>query len=906
MFSTKNETLKSAVKKALRRFPKTLDGELMLGLYRLLGCTKPEFVTDRTEKHLKKILLAQFFLQKQLTKSKENHFARGVHVHLFCERQCFCISTALSYQRHSEIITEQHILNAFKNLIAGIELIPGSSYIWQFPGMTSLFCYFEVRKSRGYTVSVRELKALQNDFKEEILKSIISCCPAVFWPYNHEESFRQILILNKEIQTHGDLPHTAIHFQGQTARELEFLIHLVYPHKESSTFSIDTIVERLSPSMRLVVHYSRTFSLTTGCSFSLFLPTSQPMYAVNLLKKRQAILALLEDVIGPIRDYNGGLFTKQEEAFAALEEKLAERVPGFNRFAENLFYSLKPIEQQFTLPFSIFESLFSLFSSVMLAKQPFFLQHHAYQILVIKSNERKSLESLISSLEITFAFLQLEESYFLSLIDPTQHYIKLILKKIANHSSRISERKILRIPQHTGQPSSLNPHYLAPDLQFRTIYKALFEGLTRLNSDGQPALAGAREVQCSNDKCVYTFFLRANRWSNAEKVTAWQYMHSWRKVFSFKDRLNAHHLSVFKNGEKILKNELSPDSLGVYARNDHILEVHLERPDPQLLKRLSQPLFFPIYGNDQEPKVFNGPYSVHSFNSQSLVLECNPYFWNNQNLYFETIEFNTVSEVEHGIELYKLQKIDWIGDPFFFLKKENLHSLEKLRHQKVARPFWLYFNMNDAHLTSPNVRHALRLSIDLEKGRDICGYDAKLPISYIPSHSCDPYLAKDFLRKSNLNHLTLSYSPIIGGEELANALKRSWENYLGVNITLQAMEWNAFLQALQKGTYQVAGCFISPVLNDSLEFLERLTIDNPLNFSHFQNLEYMALIKKIRETYNLREKKILLNRIHEILLEEAPCISLFSRNNIYAHTPSLSGYVIDESGGVDLCYAYLD
>jgi len=905
-FSQKQLALDHDVLQAIKRFPKLFDDRLHKGLYALIGNTYFQFLEERPVVHLKKILLYQFFLQNKLEQisSTNEREEREIFVHVFSASTRICIATGLSYDYQSEIFNKQHILSSIETFIAGIKEIPKSFYKWHAQEHDYLFCYLEVQKLRGKDLSRRELKKLQIDLKKQMLHSVTPYCPSVFWPYNHEESYRQIFILNKEIQGDRDLPQVSIQFKGLTSTEVEFLIHMACP---KAFLSLDEIMHRLPPSIRSLFHFSSDFKHSQSFAFSIFLPITQPTQSINLIMTRRSIVALLEETIGPFRDFNGGIFIKQEEAFSRLKINLGDHIRSFHFFAEKVFYSLKPIERQITLTSSEANILFTTFSSVIHAKKSFYYQHHEHKLLVIKSKERSQLESLLQSIkkpgEVSSALLQLSETYYFVLMDSSKKHIDRLLQNLTPPLT--TSKKTLRIAMQLGLPPSLSPYYyyLAPDLRCRTIYKALFEGLTRLNHKGEAELAGARAMHCSDDKLIYTFTLRPNRWSNGEKVTAFHYAQGWKQLFSF-DRISASCFCFLKNGEKIVEGKVPSDHLGVYALNHETLKIHLEYPDPYFLQRLSKPLFFPVYNQRKEPEIFNGPFTLYSRNAHMLVLERNPYFWNRKQVYFNHIEIRHISDLAQIIKRYNAEEIDWVGNPFVYTSKESCGLTEKLKNRKVRRPFLLYFNMQDPLLKKPSIRQALRLSIDYTLNPHFSDFISHE--NYVPHLDFNPSLAKRYLKASGEKKITLhlSYSSVVGVEPIINMLKKSWETCLGIQVVLQDSDWNTLCRSLQKEQFQIACCFFTPLSDDPLELLEKMELSHPLNFSQFHHKEYGKLIAQIRKTPDGDQKKLFLKKAESILNKEVPFVSLFNRDYIFTHHPSLTGYNIDSNGGVDFSYAY--
>ena len=103
-------------------------------------------------------------------------------------------------------------------------------------------------------------------------------------------------------------------------------------------------------------------------------------------------------------------------------------------------------------------------------------------------------------------------------------------KQKNGEEKRMSSTQILRI-NNQGDLSSLHPH-TGIDLMCRNFQKALFEGLTRLDPQGVPELAGAESLEISPDKTRYVFTLRPMLWTNGEAVSASHFEKAWKAAIA--------------------------------------------------------------------------------------------------------------------------------------------------------------------------------------------------------------------------------------------------------------------------------------------------------------------------------------------------------------------------------------
>lgn len=71
-------------------------------------------------------------------------------------------------------------------------------------------------------------------------------------------------------------------------------------------------------------------------------PFFRPDGSVDLLRARQKIVAELTDCLGNLRDFNGGMILKQDEALAELRKEFGPLLQEQEFLLETYFYSLKP------------------------------------------------------------------------------------------------------------------------------------------------------------------------------------------------------------------------------------------------------------------------------------------------------------------------------------------------------------------------------------------------------------------------------------------------------------------------------------------------------------------------------------------------------------------------------------
>ena len=463
LLTEKQCVLDAAIARAEKSYPKLFREQLRHGLFQLLANTEPQFFESRSLEHLRKLLFVQFSLQKQMTNALASSEPRNkeVGVRIFSVSSRVCVALSLSSHQQPELFGNHLIQQAIETLVPALEEISGSSLFWQSIKHSFIFYYLEFKKPENLVISRNELKELQINLHKHILHKIVCRSPPVFWPYNYEESYRQLLLLHKEIQNSADLPQISIHFRGQTSHDLEFLIYMVRP---AVTEPLEKALYKLPSFIRFISHINSSLKssfFSEAVAFSLHIPTACLDFSLitNLLLVRKYVAALLEKLLGSFRDFNGGLFTQQEEIFTQFKKNFGSNIPHFSLFAEVLFYSLKPIEAQLTLQKKQAESLFSAFSLIMGKKTSFCFQHHPKGIFILKTRNLLFIDPIIQKIKnlknIAYASMQLSDMHYLVFLDPCGIHATELEKNLSVQNIRLTQRSSLLAENINGALSGI-------------------------------------------------------------------------------------------------------------------------------------------------------------------------------------------------------------------------------------------------------------------------------------------------------------------------------------------------------------------------------------------------------------------------------------------------------------------
>ena len=146
-------------------------------------------------------------------------------------------------------------------------------------------------------------------------------------------------------------------------------------------------------------------------------------------------------------------------------------------------------------------------------------------------------------------------------------------------------------------------------VSFDTLNNTM-EGLYRLGKDSKIEPGLATKTKVSSDGLTYTFTLRKDaKWSNGDKVTAKDFVYSWRRTLD--PKTNSQYAYLFegiKNATDVMNGKKSTKEVGVKADGDYKLVVTLDKQIPYFKLLMGFPTFFPQ--NQKAVEKYGSKYGV--------------------------------------------------------------------------------------------------------------------------------------------------------------------------------------------------------------------------------------------------------------------------------------------------------
>lgn len=464
-----------------------------------------------------------------------------------------------------------------------------------------------------------------------------------------------------------------------------------------------------------------------------------------------------------------------------------------------------------------------------------------------------------------------------------------------------------------AEPESLDPHK-GTGVPENAIYNDIFEGLVRLDMQGQPVPGVAVRWDVSPDGTTYLFYLRKDaRWSNGDPVTADDFVYSLRRAI---DPVTAAEygpiLDVIAGAHDFrLGVNKQASSVGVRALDPLRLEIKLAAPAPFLMGLLAHNIAMPIpqkvvekFGSQWTRPgniVVNGPFIPVDWVPQaSLTLGRNPHFHEAAQIKLDKVIYYPTENIAEEFKRFRAGELDLT----YQIPPEQADLIRTTMASEYKNTPLLGTYFYTINLTRPplggdiRLRRALALAIDrriivekvLRRGETpayslvpsgIAGYthaemaeaqwtqqqreDEARRLYAAAGYGPDKPLSVEILFNTNEEH-----------KRTAIAVGAMWRKVLGVQLQLTNQEWKVYMQSLSQKIYQIGRYAWFADYPDPATYIDlHLSTAGGRNRPGFKNPKYDELFEAAAHSANAQERFGYLRAAEQIVLDHMAVIPLY-------------------------------
>ena len=485
-------------------------------------------------------------------------------------------------------------------------------------------------------------------------------------------------------------------------------------------------------------------------------------------------------------------------------------------------------------------------------------------------------------------------------------------------------------------------------MSFNAIH-AITDGLTAVNEKGKTAPAIAKSWDVSDDGKTYTFHLRDAKWSNGDKVTANDFVYSWRKII--KDAGN--YAYMLGNGGASVKNadalmELGANAtdeqmatLGVTAKDDKTLVVELENKVPYFTDLMAFPCYFPQnekfvekcgknYGTKPEYTLSNGAYKMTKWvKGNKATFTKNDQYYDAKTVSTKNLEMYLVQDPKTAAQNFDNGKVDYATINSTLVDKYK--DKDTFTTFNEGYLFYLQLNFKNDTVANKNVREALAYAINR---KDLCENvlkdGSKAATGFVPSQLSTSPAGKDFrddadkyvsydqkkaqeyldAAKKELGTDTITIDLLYGTDEspmdtMAEYLQGSFSKLKGLKVNMVAtVKKDRIYNREENGTYEIACTRWGPDYADPTTYLNLFLTGNSNNFGKYSNAKVDSLMKQVQAESDVNKRWDLMVQVEKTALDDLAYIPVFEKGAAALKAKNVKG-IVHSAVGVPYTFKYV-
>ncbi|WP_164850155.1 peptide ABC transporter substrate-binding protein [Clostridium prolinivorans] len=451
---------------------------------------------------------------------------------------------------------------------------------------------------------------------------------------------------------------------------------------------------------------------------------------------------------------------------------------------------------------------------------------------------------------------------------------------------------------------------------------AVFEGLVKVDENGEIVPGIAKDWIISEDGITYTFNLRENaKWSDGTKIKAEDFVNFFKEFLNpNRENIYAYQLYSIFGAEEYNKGKKNFDNVAIKAQDEKTLQIRLNSPTSYFLEILSQPIYtlremdkgLEKFRENYKNIKYTGPFKIDdiSLNDEITLLKngnyYEPYFVKSEKIYI-----NSSKSSESALASFKNSNINIFMDPPINEIK-NLIIDEEAEVIPINKGSSINFNLKSKSIIKENdFRKAVLSSIDkknlVEKTLNGMVVEAN---SYIPFNDKNNKILDKEINKNEdydkSTSLKLIYLNSIENKKVCEAIAKNIKDKLGLNVKCIGYNEDQFLENIKIGDYDMVKVDYSLLYKDPLSVFEPWTSSSKYNLFGYNNSEFDKLIFKAKFEKDKNIRKGTIEQIEKIFINDTPSIPLYFYNAVLCRKNNVKGVYVTSEGNVKFDRAYIE
>jgi ABC-type transport system substrate-binding protein len=418
-----------------------------------------------------------------------------------------------------------------------------------------------------------------------------------------------------------------------------------------------------------------------------------------------------------------------------------------------------------------------------------------------------------------------------------------------------------------GPPETLDPAFIADAADVQLLLQ-LYAGLTRLDETGEPYPSLASGWQISDDGLTYEFAIRDDlEFSNGSPLVADDIRRSWLRLLDPEVGATAPDvLNVVAGATERLAGEATEDEVGIAAPDERTLVVTLRHPASYFLDIVATPATFVVPDTAdatdtwQTAQAFigSGPYIVESIAPDETVLRANERYVAGPPPIDEIRWLATLDGDGDAVQAFSDDAVD-LAQVGGFDATWIAYDADLGPRLHAAEPLTIsYFGFDTTRPPFDDERVRLAFALALERERLVPlseGAAAEAAASLVPPAiwpegfepelDADPGRARELLDEAGYtDRADLGEIVVLGNGLDVEPAVSVWREELGVNVAVETMEFNNFLELLDTRPPQIFTInWIADYASPNAIYGLLLEPDALSNYGDWQDPEFVELLE---------------------------------------------------------------